>query len=160
FWVRGSGSFRFKSLQPTISDYDNYGVPIVKATPDWQQVTVQFRDLRQDGWGVVKPLTADALSGFLIECLPTIGYGPRPVSGLYEGMITPLWPFQFRGVLWYQGEGNGWNPHPYLKLLPAMINNWRTASGQKDLEFLIVQLPNHGATPDEPGDSAWAEIRE
>ena len=24
FWVRGTGSFRFRSLQPTITDYDDY----------------------------------------------------------------------------------------------------------------------------------------
>jgi sialate O-acetylesterase len=31
---------------------------------------------------------------------------------------------------------------------------------QSDLEFLIVQLPNHGAIPGEPAESAWAELRE
>ncbi len=106
------------------------------------------------------PLRRTALSGFKIESLTTLGYAPIPVSGLYEGMITPLLPSAFRGVLWYQGESNALKAHQYRKLLPALISGWRDASHQNDLEFLIVQLPNHGATPDEPGESAWAELRE
>jgi len=160
FWVRGNGSFRFRSKQPTITDYDDYATPVLKASAEWMPVTVWFRDLHQDGWGVVLPFTQSALSGFSIECLTTLEYAPMPVSALYEGMITPLLPYAFRGALWYQGESNALKAHQYRKLLPALIRNWRDASLQPDLEFLIVQLPNHGAIPDEPGDSAWAELRE
>lgn len=160
FWVRGNGAFRFRSKQPTITDYDDYAVPIQKATPDWQPVTILFHDLRQDGWGVVKEFTPASLTGFSIECLTSLEDPPIPVSSLYEGMITPLLSYQFRGALWYQGESNAMRAHQYRKLLPALINNWRDAFQQKDLEFLIVQLPNHGAIPDEPGESAWAELRE
>lgn len=160
FWVRGNGSFRFRSKQPTINDYDDYATPLIKATSEWRPVTVSFRDLRQDGWGVVKDFTQDTLSGFSIECLTSLEYPPMPVSGLYEGMITPLLPYRFRGALWYQGEGNAMQAHQYRKLLPTMIQNWRDALHQQDLEFLIVQLPNHGAIPEEPGESAWSELRD
>jgi sialate O-acetylesterase len=160
FWVRGNGSFRFRSKQPTITDYDDYATPVLKATSAWKQVTVSFRDLHQDGWGVTLPFTQNALSEFWIENLTTAEYAPMPVSGLYEGMITPLLPSTFRGVLWYQGESNALKAHQYRKLLPALIDGWRDALHDKDLGFLIVQLPNHGATPDDPGESAWAELRE
>lgn len=160
FWVRGNGSFRFRSKQQTITDYDDYASPVLKATPEWRPITVPFRDLRQDGWGVVEDFTPNALTGFSIECLTSLEYAPMPVSGLYEGMITPLLPYQFRGALWYQGESNAGRAYQYRKLLPALIRNWRDASQQKDLEFLIVQLPNHGAIPDEPAESAWSELRE
>jgi sialate O-acetylesterase len=118
-----------------------------------------FHDLRQDGWGVVKEFTPDALTGFSIECLTDLEYPPMPASSLYEGMITPLLPYQFRGALWYQGESNALRAHQYRKLLPAMIRNWRDAFHQ-ELEFLVVQLPNHGAIPAEPNESGWAELRE
>ena len=104
--------------------------------------------------------TPSALTGFSIECLTTLEYAPMPVSGLYEGMITPLLGYGFRGALWYQGESNALKAHQYRRLLPALVKNWRDASHQPDLAFLIVQLPNHGAIPDEPGESAWAELRE
>jgi sialate O-acetylesterase len=160
FWVRGSGSFRFRSLQPTITDYDNYTTTVAKASADWQPVTIWFRDLRQEGWGVSLPFTQDALSGFSIESLTTLGYAPMPVSALYEGMISPLLQYAFRGALWYQGESNALKAQQYRKLLRTLIENWRKASGNKDLEFLIVQLPNHGAIPEQPAESAWAELRE
>jgi sialate O-acetylesterase len=160
FWVRGNGSFRFRSKQPTVTDWDDYAAPVMKASSDWKPVTVLFHDLRQEGWGVVLPFTQDALSGFTIENLTTVEYAPIPISGLYQGMITPLLPSAFRGALWYQGESNALKAHQYRKLLPALIGGWRDALHDKDLEFLIVQLPNHGATPGQPSESAWAELRE
>jgi len=160
FWVRGNGSFRFRSKQPTITDYDDYGIKVTKATADWTPITILFRDLRQDGWGVVKELTPGALTGFSIECLTTLEYAPMPVSGLYEGMITPLLGYEFRGALWYQGESNAGKARQYRKLLPAMIQNWRDALHDENLEFLIVQLPNFGKIPVEPGESGWSELRE
>jgi sialate O-acetylesterase len=160
FRVRGSGSFRFRSLQPSVTDYDEYSTPVLKASADWQPVTIWFRDLRQDGWGVTEPFTQEALSGFSIENLTTLGYAPMPFSGLYQGMITPLLPYPFRGVIWYQGESNAMRAHQYRKLLPTLIESWRRASKNANLEFVIVQLPNHGAIPDQPSESAWAELRE
>jgi sialate O-acetylesterase len=84
----------------------------------------------------------------------------RPATGLYQGMIAPLLPYSFRGAIWYQGEGNAWRPKEYRKLLPALIDSWRAATHQPDMQFLIVQLPNHGAIPEQPAESAWAEVRE
>lgn len=160
FWVRGIGSFRFRSKQPTITDYDDYATKVIKATPGWQQVTVLFRDLRQDGWGVSKEFTQTALTGFAIENLTTLEYPDMPVSALYEGMIAPLVPYSIRGALWYQGESNALKARQYRRLLPTLISNWREAWREPDLEFLIVQLPNHGAIPQVPSESAWAELRE
>ena len=160
FWVRGNGSFRFRSLQPTITDYDNYSTAVMHATPDWQPVTVGFHDLRQEGWGVSLPFTQGALSGFSIESLTSLGYAPMPVSALYQGMVSPVLPYAFRGALWYQGESNALRAHQYHKLLPTLIENWRKAPDHSDLVFLIVQLPNHGAVPEQPAESAWAELRE
>jgi len=160
FWVRGNGSFRFRSLQPSVSDWDDYASPVLKASAQWQPVTVWLRDLHQEGWGVTMPFTQDALTGFSVEALTNLGYAPMPVSGLYEGMIAPLLPFPVRGAIWYQGESNALKAHQYRKLLPALIDSWRKGSHNPDLEFLFVQLPNHGDIPAEPGESAWAELRE
>jgi sialate O-acetylesterase len=160
FWMRGDASFRVRTLQPTISDWDDYGTPLFQASPDWKPVVVLFRDLRQEGWGVTKDFTPQVLTGFAVEAFPASGYPPRPPTGLYEGMITPLEPYAFRGVIWYQGESNALQAYQYRKLLPALIQSWRTSWRQGDFPFIIVQLPNHGAIPDEPSESAWAEMRE
>jgi sialate O-acetylesterase len=75
-------------------------------------------------------------------------------------MITPLLPYASRGTLWYQGESNALRAADYRRLLPDLIQSWRVASQQPDMQFLIVQLPNHGAVPEQPSNSAWAELRE
>ena len=159
FWARGSGSFQFQALQPTIYDWDNYGLGTKFATPDWKQFTVHFSELRQAGWGVVEPLTRKSLTAFTIVVLPAIELPPPPPSGLYNGMIAPLVPYRIRGVIWYQGESNALEAYQYRTLLPAMIGGWRNAWGEPDFPFLIVQLPNQGSSP-ELGASPWAELRE
>ncbi|HZQ19339.1 MAG TPA: sialate O-acetylesterase [Terriglobales bacterium] len=159
FWVRGNGSFRVQTFQPTITDWDNYSSKSFQGTSDWRPVVVKFNDLRQDGWGVVKELTLNSISDFVIECMPASGFPPVRDSDLYNGMIAPILPYNFRGAIWYQGESNALSAYEYRQLLPALINNWR-GSTKSIFPFLIVQLPNHGAIPQEPGDSAWAELRE
>jgi sialate O-acetylesterase len=159
FWVRGDGLFQLQTIQPTISDWDNYSSETFPATPEWKQITIWFKDLRQAGWGVAAPLTLDALTGFLLNITPSIGDPPRPPSGLYDGMIAPLQMYRIRGALWYQGEGNTWRAYQYRTLLPALIRGWRSGWAEGDFPFLIVQLPNLGSSS-ELGDSIWAELRE
>jgi sialate O-acetylesterase len=159
FWVRGNGQFQLEILQPTISDWDNYAAGIIHATQEWKQVTISFKDLKQEGWGVSEPLTLQSLTGFQLVNLTSVGDPPRPPSGLFQGMIAPLQEYRIRGAIWYQGEGNTWRAYQYRKLLPALIGGWRKGWGEGDFPFLIVQLANHGASP-ELGGSIWAELRE
>jgi sialate O-acetylesterase len=159
FWVRGDGQFQFQALQPSIVDADNYSARTLAATPDWKQVRLWFKDLKQAGWGVAQPLAVDGLTGFQIINMTSVGDPDRPPSGLYEGMITPLENFLIRGAIWYQGEGNTWRAEQYRTLLPALIEGWRKNWARRDFPFLIVQLPNQGSSP-ELGDSLWAELRE
>ncbi len=159
FSVRGNGAFSFRTLQPNISDWDDYSSHIFHATPDWQQVTIWFKDLRQEGWGVQKDFTLNQLTAFALVCMTDLEYPPRPPSGMYEGMITPLESYGIRGAIWYQGESNTDRAFQYRTLLPAMIHGWRDAWKLGDFSFLVVQLPNHGSSP-EFGDSIWAELRE
>ncbi|MFA7420142.1 MAG: sialate O-acetylesterase [Melioribacteraceae bacterium] len=79
--------------------------------------------------------------------------------GLYNGMIYPLAPFSFRGVIWYQGEANVSRAYQYRKLFPALINDWRELWRAGDFPFYYVQLPNFQREP-EPSKSGWTELRE
>jgi sialate O-acetylesterase len=160
FYCRGKGAFRIHSLQPTIYDWDNYSTADFTADSEWKPVTVWFKDLKQDGWGVTMPFTPQALSGLTIEVLRAQDSIERPPSGLYQGMIAPLVPYAIRGAVWYQGEGNAGKAFEYRTLLPTLIKGWREAWGEADFPFLIVQLPNFGENKSEPGDSEWAELRE
>jgi sialate O-acetylesterase len=93
---------------------------------------------------------------------------PRPPAGatnqnspgvLFDGMIAPLVPYGLRGAIWYQGESNVGRAVEYRALLPTLIGDWRARFGS-DLPFYIVQLANFLPRKHEPGDSAWAELRD
>ncbi|NBP69849.1 MAG: sialate O-acetylesterase [Cytophagia bacterium] len=83
----------------------------------------------------------------------------KPV-GLYNGMIAPLLSFPIKGVIWYQGESNAWNPAEYAASFPALIKDWRTNWKQNDFPFLFVQLANFMQAKTEPGESGWAGLRQ
>jgi sialate O-acetylesterase len=85
---------------------------------------------------------------------------PHSPAGLYNAMIAPLIPYGIAGAIWYQGESNAGRAYQYRTLFPAMIKNWRKDWGLGQFPFLFVQLANFMKTKPEPGDSAWAELRE
>jgi len=59
---------------------------------------------------------------------------------LYNGMVAPIIPFTFAGVLWYQGETNVGRAQQLSELFPAMIEGWRNDFQKSDLPFYFVQL--------------------
>ncbi|MGA2173820.1 MAG: sialate O-acetylesterase [Verrucomicrobiota bacterium] len=88
---------------------------------------------------------------------------PWKPAELYNGMIAPLVPFAIKGVLWYQGESNADSPDratQYRKLFPDLIRDWRSVWGEGDFPFLLVQLAPYMQIQPQPGESAWALLRE
>lgn len=91
------------------------------------------------------------------EPLKQLGYP----GTFFNGRVHPLIPYAIRGVIWYQGEANTGMAHAYRSLFPALIKDWRSRWGQGEFPFLYVQLANWGGlSPQEPGPSDWAELRE
>jgi len=76
---------------------------------------------------------------------------------LYCGMIHPLAACGLKGVLWYQGEGDGSRGYDYRSMLPLLVTSWRAAWG-RELPFIVQQLPNWKASG--ARDTGWAEVRE
>jgi sialate O-acetylesterase len=86
---------------------------------------------------------------------------PNRPTVLWNAMIHPLLPYGLRGVLWYQGENNAGDAL-YVAKQKALIGGWRTAFGQGDFPFYLVQLANHRSSdPAKPeGGHSWARTRE
>ncbi len=59
---------------------------------------------------------------------------------LYNAMISPLVGYGIRGAIWYQGESNRNEPEQYLKLMPGLIENWRSLWGIGEFPFYFVQI--------------------
>jgi sialate O-acetylesterase len=98
--------------------------------------------------------------GAKLDPLPSpVNFNWKP-SGLYNAMLEPIKKYNYKGVIWYQGEANSKRPKEYAKILPALINNWRTLFNNPSLPFLYVQLPNFMATKEVPSESNWALLRE
>ncbi|MEI6491203.1 MAG: sialate O-acetylesterase [Verrucomicrobiota bacterium] len=87
--------------------------------------------------------------------------GPQNVASfLFNGMIHPILPYAIRGAIWYQGESNSGRAYQYRTAFPLMITDWRKQWNQGDFPFYFCQLANFMAKKPDPGDSAWAELRD
>lgn len=161
FRVRGQGLFVARLLQPTVTDDADYSSEPIEANSNWQTLDLPLEQFKQPDWGFKTPQMLQSITG--IQFVSLIGkdeYDMRPPSGLFNGMIAPLVPYTVRGAVWYQGEGNAPRAQQYRKLLPALIRSWCAAWKEPDMQFLLVQLPNHGPAVPDPQESAWAELRE
>lgn len=86
--------------------------------------------------------------------------GQHRPANIYNGMVHPLIGYGIRGVIWYQGESNSGRAENYRELFPLLITTWRDLWGQGDFPFYWVQLADFREEADEPGEDAWAELRE
>ncbi|GEP98891.1 sialate O-acetylesterase [Chitinophaga cymbidii] len=81
-------------------------------------------------------------------------------AALYNAMVAGGIGYAIKGFCWYQGESNTGRPQAYAKLLPALINDWRSKWGAENLPFLYVQLPGFMDYNYTPSESNWAMLRE
>jgi sialate O-acetylesterase len=77
-------------------------------------------------------------------------------SELYNGMIHPLLPMKYKGIIWYQGEANAREYQYYAESFKALIQVWRERLGDPDVLFYFAQLSAYGKVP----DKIWAHMRE
>ncbi len=78
----------------------------------------------------------------------------------HNGMVLPVGPYHFRGVVWYQGESDVNYAGTYTTALLAMMADWRRQFDDPQLPFLLVQLPGYGPVPAQPTAAPWADLRE
>lgn len=102
--------------------------------------------------------------GFQVEQIYGSGSSIGPNSYptlLYNAMVSPLIPYAFEGVIWYQGEANADRAYQYRKAFPLMITDWRRHWGAGDFPFYFVQLASYNAgNGNSKNGSTWAELRE
>lgn len=105
-----------------------------------------------------------SVTGLPTEYKSDGGY-PSTWHCLFNGKIHPLTRYGIKGAIWYQGESNGDEGETYYQKLRALIGGWRTAWGQGDFPFYIVQLAGRFRSADGPagqnpaGGDGWAKIR-
>lgn len=81
-------------------------------------------------------------------------------SRAFNGMIAPLNSYGIAGIIWYQGENNAHRAAQYREVFPALIRDWRRQWGDEEMPFFWCQLANYRPKEIQPGENAWAELRE
>lgn len=66
----------------------------------------------------------------------------------YNSMIYPLADYNFKGVLWYQGESNVSDVANHEKMFPQMIQLWRELFDDPDMPFIFTQLAPYTSDED------------
>jgi sialate O-acetylesterase len=140
---------------------------LASVTDRWQEglktysQDIQAYKAKLARWNRLAKQAKDANSEFKLPRPKGPAYDPNSASRpsvLFNGMINPLIPYTFKGVIWYQGESNAPYACEYRTLFPAMITDWRNHWHQGDFEFIFVQLANYTAVGSLP--ASWAELRE
>ena len=86
---------------------------------------------------------------------------PNSPTVLYGAMIAPLTPLAIRGAIWYQGECNANGALPVPHALPRDDPRLAPRLGPRRLPLPVRAARElHGPRAKEPGESAWAELRE
>lgn len=76
----------------------------------------------------------------LPEKKPVENLSPQTPTVLFNAMINPIVGYGMRGAIWYQGESNRNEPQFYQKLMPGLIENWRSLWGIGEFPFYYVQI--------------------
>jgi sialate O-acetylesterase len=84
-----------------------------------------------------------------------LNLGPGTPSVLFNGMVSPVLPYQIKGAIWYQGEANVGRADQYAKIFPEMIQDWRAAWGIKDFPFYFVQIAPYVYAGNDSTESAY-----
>ncbi len=76
----------------------------------------------------------------LPEKKPVENLSQQTPTVLFNAMINPIVGYGIRGGIWYQGESNRNEPDKYAKLMPGLIENWRSVWGIGEFPFYFVQI--------------------
>ena len=71
---------------------------------------------------------------------PVEKLSPQTPTVLFNAMVNPMVGYGMRGAIWYQGESNRNEAAEYRKLMPGLIENWRSLWGIGDFSFYYVQI--------------------
>lgn len=116
---------------------ESLDVPVGIINSDWGGTLIESwmsRDVLESQFG--DEFDLDFLdSGTVPEFKPH-----RKPCTLFCGMVAPLIPYTFRGIIWYQGEANSTRPEQYTRLQPAYVKMMRDLFQNPEAPFYFVQI--------------------
>lgn len=115
--------------------YDALEIPIGLLIADWGGSTIETWMEENLLRSEFPEINLDHLTS---DQAPRNGF--QPGSLLYNGMVNPLVPFTFKGIIWYQGEANRGTPDLYIRLQAAYVKMMREKFQVPDAPFYFVQI--------------------
>ena len=153
-WIRRDKLEADQKYKPLVERWVEFEKNYPNAKADFEKKMEEWRELATKAKAEGKPLPPRPNNP---EGMMT---GNSRPGNIYNGVLKPTIGYGMRGAIWYQGESNAGRAYQYRDLFPLMIESWREEWGIGDFSFYWVQLADFMNEKDEPGDSAWAELRE
>lgn len=107
------------------------GVPVGLVTTNWGGSPVET-------WMAEE--TFETVEGIDKDFCRRNNYENSAVGRLFNGMVNPITSYTAKGFIWYQGESNNRRHDDYVKLLKAMITDWRKRWDNPSMPFYMVQI--------------------
>lgn len=155
-----------------------YAIPAGVLKPGNNQISVWVEDTGGGG-GLTAPKDSVYLQTGIGKIALGTGWTVRPEAlrydsmgtpnqvprYLYNGMLHSLAGVHAKGVLWYQGESNTWtqgDADAYAGQIHSLVETFRELSGQPELPFVAVELPEWKAATDDPYETYgyWPDVRQ
>ena len=76
---------------------------------------------------------------------------------LFNGMVKPIVPFTFKGIIWYQGETNRGRAEQYLRLSKTYVEMMRAVWENPEMPFYAVQIAPYRYNDPEDFKSGFLE---
>ncbi len=119
--------------------------------------------LIHSSWGgtAIQPwMSEDGCKAFdFIKDTSTAKNPPSKPSILFNAMVNPIVGYGIKGAIWYQGESNRVEPENYEKMMPGLINNWRTKWQIGDFPFYYMQIAPVGKNENPPNSAFLREAQ-
>jgi sialate O-acetylesterase len=119
--------------------------------------------LIHSSWGgtAIQPwMSEDGCKAFdFIKDTSTAKNPPSKPSTLFNAMVNPIVGYGIRGAIWYQGESNRVEPENYEKMMPGLINDWRTKWQIGDFPFYYMQIAPVGKNENPPNSAFLREAQ-
>lgn len=141
-----SGNWRLSSPE-NVETFSIVGYNFAKLLNKVLQVPVGLIGCYWGGSKIEAWISKEKLSMIMPVSIEPNGLNSRAVNEtptlLYNGMLHPVSRYTIKGCIFYQGEANVTDPQSYLRLFPAMVQNWRKSFGY-NFPFYYVQLAPFG----------------
>lgn len=134
-----------RTTASTVREFSAIGYQFARLLQQKLGVPVGIIQTAYGGTDIEAWMTKSSLTGFSDYKVPlaTDKITKNDPAVLFNAMVNPIIGFQIKGVLWYQGENNRFNPLTYDKKMEAMVAEWRKLWAIGEWPFYYVQIaPN------------------